>query len=322
MLLKNWLNILNNKKSKLPIIPVTSTSYITKFKNLFIAKLDSGASKHYMKEEHTQLLSNVKKIKDGPITILPNEEIFKATAQGILHLHKKLSNTAQTAFIFPKLTNESLISVWQLCDTNWKVCYDKNTVNIIKNNNTILQGHRNTQDGLWDVDITNNTKQNNIVTTSSSTNAVNYIITKDKSKSELAQYLHSAAFSPTISTFQKAINNGIFLTWPGIENINFDKFIKTSRATELGHLDQERKNLPSTTAIPDDDFFATTYDTKENELYTTILPTTKVSNKNVVYADLTGRFPHKSTRSNQYLLVVYDYDSNVILFNPSKTRQA
>ena len=38
--------------------------------------------------------------------------------------------------------------------------------------------------------------------------------------------------------------------------------------------------------------------------------------------DLTGRFPHKSSRGNCYLFVLYDYDTNTILFEPLKTRQA
>jgi hypothetical protein len=35
--------------------------------------------------------------------------------------------------------------------------------------------------------------------------------------------------------------------------------------------------------------------------------------KNTAYHDLTGRFPHGSSRGNEYLLIVYDYDSNTIL---------
>ena len=50
---------------------------------------------------------------------------------------------------------------------------------------------------------------------------VNYIITQDKSKTEFAQYLHSCAFSPAISTFQKIINKGNVITWPGIDTSNF-----------------------------------------------------------------------------------------------------
>jgi hypothetical protein len=35
--------------------------------------------------------------------------------------------------------------------------------------------------------------------------------------------------------------------------------------------------------------------------------------KNTAYHDLTGRFPHQSSRGNEYLIVVYDHDSNSIL---------
>ena len=38
--------------------------------------------------------------------------------------------------------------------------------------------------------------------------------------------------------------------------------------------------------------------------------------------DLTGRFPHMSSRGNQYLVVMYDYDTNAIAFEPIKTRQS
>ena len=47
---------------------------------------------------------------------------------------------------------------------------------------------------------------------------MHYIITKDKSKSDLAQYLHDTVFSPSITTFAKAIKNENFITWPGIDN--------------------------------------------------------------------------------------------------------
>ena len=39
------------------------------------------------------------------------------------------------------------------------------------------------------------------------TNTINYIIRKDKPKTDLALYLFGAAFSPSISTFTKAIRN-------------------------------------------------------------------------------------------------------------------
>ena len=40
------------------------------------------------------------------------------------------------------------------------------------------------------------------------------------------------------------------------------------------------------------------------------------------YSDLTGRFPHRSSRGNEYLLVGYHFDANAILATPIKNRQA
>ena len=40
------------------------------------------------------------------------------------------------------------------------------------------------------------------------------------------------------------------------------------------------------------------------------------------YIDLTGRFPYKSTRENEYILVGYHYDANAILATRLKNRQA
>ncbi len=70
------------------------------------------------------------------------------------------------------------------------------------------------------------------------------------------QFLHATAFSPAISTFQKAIRNGNFVTWPGIDSINFETVLKITLATEKGHLDQEQKGLQSQKPQPDmDDAF-------------------------------------------------------------------
>ena len=39
-----------------------------------------------------------------------------------------------------------------------------------------------------------------------------------------------------------------------------------------------------------------------------------------LFSDQTGRFPNKSSRGNQYIMVAYDQDSNAILAQPIKTR--
>ena len=47
----------------------------------------------------------------------------------------------------------------------------------------------------------------------------------------------------------------------------------------------------------------------------------KFNPKTTAYSDLTGRFPYKSSRGNQYILIVYDYDSNAILAEPLSDRR-
>ena len=44
--------------------------------------------------------------------------------------------------------------------------------------------------------------------------------------------------------------------------------------------------------------------------------------KTTSYVDLTGRFPYKSTSGNEYLYILYDFDSNAIFALPIKNRQA
>ena len=45
-------------------------------------------------------------------------------------------------------------------------------------------------------------------------------------------------------------------------------------------------------------------------------------NKQKAYSNQISCFPHKSSRGNQYLFVLYDFDGCVILAEPLKTRQS
>ena len=99
--------------------------------------------------------------------------------------------------------------------------------------------------------------------------SINYIITKDKTKTQLAQYLLATAFSPALSTFKQAIDNGNFVTWPGITELNFKSLLGTTIPIQKGHMDQERKNIRPTTE-DDLDFFPPQSKSKHYELYASI----------------------------------------------------
>ena len=131
----------------------------------------------------------------------------------------------------------------------------------------------------------------------------------------------ATAYSPAISTFQYAIDNGNFITWPGITELNFKKLVGTTLPIEKGHMDQERKKLRSTTNAEEHaDFFPAQIKSKVYTLFASIEKYI-FEPKEKAYSDLTGRFPHKSTRGNQYIFTLYDYDGNTILGKPLKSRQ-
>ena len=132
--------------------------------------------------------------------------------------------------------------------------------------------------------------------------------------------------------FKKTIKNGIFVTWPGIHKLQFEKLIGTTIASEKGHLDQERKGLQSTihpTNEDDDDNFPNKTNERTNNRFVTIYDTVNTHNTTInpilkakAYMDLTGRFPYMSSRENQCIVVMYDYYTNSIVFEPIKTRQS
>ena len=48
----------------------------------------------------------------------------------------------------------------------------------------------------------------------------------------------------------------------------------------------------------------------------------KFQPKEKTYSDQTGKFPHMSTRGNQYVFTMYDYDANAILLEPLISKQS
>ena len=136
----------------------------------------------------------------------------------------------------------------------------------------------------------------------------------------MVQFLHAACFSPTIKTFLQAIKNGDLKSWPGLTQSLVKQFLQDQPATALGHLRQERKNLQSTNLeTHDDNFTPPTIPTRTHETICTIID---FRQKEKAYADLTGRFPFVSSKGNQYFVVVYDYDSNLILVEVIPDRNA
>ena len=209
-----------------------------------------------------------------------------------------------------------MLSIGQLCDDNCWGLFNKKDLLIFKKRKLILRGKRNLRDGLWDVHLKSNQTPRAI-----KKDTINIITKMKQSNYELANFFHGCLFSPTVRAIQQAISNDHLITWPGIKKLNFNKYTQDITATELGHMNREKKNLQSTKI--------TQQSTQSNNLLESPSRTYQImskiipfTSKEMAYGDLTGAFPFTSTRGSKYIYLMYDYDANAILVHPWKSRQA
>ena len=108
-----YLSLLNKINQHLsPTVSVASTKQkINHLHNKITVKLDSGATRHYFKNEHRHILTDLKKLQNGPLAQLPDNSYVKATYEGLLQLHPSLSDTAKKVLVYPQVTNESLLTL-------------------------------------------------------------------------------------------------------------------------------------------------------------------------------------------------------------------
>jgi hypothetical protein len=119
----------------------------------------------------------------------------------------------------------------------------------------------------------------------------------------LVHYLHKALFSPTKSALLQAVKNGHLVTWPGLTEDAIHKHLKLTPATAMGHMNQRRQNIMSTSKTPIED--VPTTDTnlgkKTHLVYAVLVDQGKL------YTDLTEKFPVRSSKGNSYVMVCYVY---------------
>ena len=255
---------------------------------------------------------------------LPDGSCIQSSHEDWIQL-PPLPPSALHADVFPKL-QQSLISVSQLCDAGCTVIFKARQVTIHYNNACILTGHCQAP-GLWMTKLNQPLEQTQqqqqqqppCNSTVYSTNNIYAATTVEQ-----VRFLHGAAFSPTLSTWLEAINNGHFATWPGITASNVKKYLPLSIATAKGHLDQSRKNQRSTKSTLVSPAISpeptTTQEPGNLATHAVYVNLTDINDTYMIHTDLTGRFPVTSKRGNKYILLLYDYDTNAILQEPMKSR--
>jgi hypothetical protein len=138
----------------------------------------------------------------------------------------------------------------------------------------------------------------------------------------LVHYLHKALFSPTKSALLQAVKNGHLITWPDLTEEAIHTHLKLTPATAMGHINQRRQNIRSTskTTITADIEDITTTNTNLGKK--THLVYAFLVDQGQLYTDLTGKFSVRSSKGNSYVMVCYIYDCNYVKVVPMKSRSA
>jgi hypothetical protein len=211
----------------------------------------------------------------------------------------------------PGMANHSLLSVGQLCDEGYIVTFKQALVTICDSEKSqILSGPRDLNTGLWRINLK---QTNNHIPEPIANNVYELCNT-----GSLVHYLHKALFSPTKSAMLQAVKDGHLITWPGLTEDTINKHLKLTPATSMGHMNQRRQNIRSTSKAPvDKEPTPNTYlGTKTHLVYAVVV------DQGQLYTDLTGKFPVRSSKGNSYVMVCYIYDCNYVKVIPMKSRSA
>jgi hypothetical protein len=153
-------------------------------------------------------------------------------------------------------------------------------------NSQILSGPRDLNTGLWRINL----KQIN--------NHIPEPIANDvyelRNTGALVHYLHKALFSPTKSAMLQAVKDGHLITWSGLTEDDINKHLKLTPAMDMGHMNQRRQNIRSTSKEPIKKKPTTDTDlgTKTHLVYAVVV------DQGQLYTDLTGKFSVRSSKGN------------------------
>jgi hypothetical protein len=174
----------------------------------------------------------------------------------------------------------------------------------------ILSGPRDLNTGLWRINL----KRDNKHIPDPIANSVYEL----RNKGSLVHYLHKALFSPTKSAMLQAVKDGHLITWPGLTEDAINKHLKLTLATAMGHMNQWRQNIRSTSKAP-----IKKQPTPDADLGTkTHLVYAFVVDQGQLYTDLTGKFLVRSSKGFFYVMVCYIYDCNYVKVVPMNSSYA
>jgi hypothetical protein len=270
--------------------------------------VDSGCTGHFLLV-NAPFLNKVK--SRTPLTVrLPNGATMESSHTAELDI-PELNAPASRAHVFQVVANHSLLSVGQLCDEGYIVTFKHASVTVCNyQKSQILNGPRDLDTGLWRINLK---QDNNHIPEPIADNVYEL-----RNTNALVHYFHKALFSPTKSALLQAVKDGHLITWPGLTEDAIHKHLKLTPAPAMGHMNQRRQNIRSTskTPIADAPTADTDLGTKTHLVYAVLV------DQGQLYTDLMGKFPVQSSKGNSYVMVCYVYDCNYVKVIPMKSRSA
>ena len=263
--------------------------------------------------------------------------IMTSTSKGNLPT-TKLPPAACTAHRMS--VNASLLSVGQAADagcvsifTKEKVLIcDGDAIEVTLHKPPLLEGRRGNH-GLWHIPL-----KANILSSPKPTLPVIHCANSAYTQStmtDLAQYLHACAGYPVIETWCRAIQAGNYRSWPQLSAHRGPSWIRKHLpkqiTTTMGHMAAIRQNvrstkdtIPSPSSDPDQPLEPPRPHTAlavNHQVACGVVDLQQARHiQGLVCSDLPGRFPFTSAKGNNYIFVLYDYDSNAIIGKPIKSR--
>jgi hypothetical protein len=270
--------------------------------------VDSGCTGHFLLV-NAPCLNKVE--TRTPLTVrLPNGATMESSHTADLDI-PELNAAASKAHFSPGMDNHSLLSVGQLCEEGYIVIFKQASVTICDSEKSqILSGPRDLNTGIWRINLRQTNKHK---PTPIANNVFELCNT-----GALVHYLNKALFSPTKSAMLQVVKDGHLITWPGLTEDAINKHLKLTPATAMGHMNQQRQNIRSTTKAP-----IAKQPTPDTDLGTkTHLMYAVLVDQGQRYTDLSGKFQVRSSKGSSYVMVCYIHDCNYVKVIPMKSRSA
>jgi hypothetical protein len=217
---------------------------------------------------------------------LPNGATMESSHTAELDI-PELNAAASKAHVLPGMANHSLLSVGQLCNEGYIVTFKHASVTVCNSQKSqILSGPRDLDTGLWCINLK---QTNNHIPEPIASNLYEL-----RSTGALVHYLHKSLFSPTKSALLQAVKDGHLITWPSLTEDDIHKHLKLTPSTAMGHMNQRRQNIRSTSKTPimETPTADTNLGTNTHLVYAVLV------DQGQLYTDLTGKFPVRSSKGN------------------------